>query len=219
MNTKGKIIELSIKLFNQFGFNSISLQEIANNLNISRGNLTYHFKDKDFLLKKIIIQMWLEFEKEKQTSRVFPSFENLHNEIKIFYVLQNKYSFIFLDSQMSSHPIIKSKLIEMMQTSVEQNKATILFSIQLGNMKPEVIKGSYNNLAFSVWMISSFWLFQQRILGDESIKDAEKMIWSLLLPFFTEKGIKSFKNFFGNKYFSNIGESFNYKIEQFTSKL
>ncbi len=49
MNTKGKIIELSIKLFNQFGFNSISLQEIANNLNISRGNLTYHFKDKDFL--------------------------------------------------------------------------------------------------------------------------------------------------------------------------
>ncbi len=35
------------KAFNKSEFSAINLFELANQLGISRGNLTYHFKDKD----------------------------------------------------------------------------------------------------------------------------------------------------------------------------
>ena len=39
------------KTFNKSGFNAVNLFELSNQLGISRGNLTYHFKDKESLLK------------------------------------------------------------------------------------------------------------------------------------------------------------------------
>ena len=219
MKTKERIFITSIKIFNKYGYNSISFQELANYLKISRGNLTYHFKDKEFLLKYISNQMWIEFENEKQKTTILPSFENIYNEIKIFNKLQKKYSFIFLNTHLSSHPIIKSKFRNMMLSSVEQNKATILFSIQIGNFKPEAIPGTYNNLAFSVWMVSNYWFFQQRTFGEKESEDAGRMIWSLLLPFFTIKGLKAFKKYFGDKYYKSIGMSFESNFEIMNSKI
>ena len=92
MKTKERILKTAIDIFNKYGYNSISFQELANYLKISRGNLTYHFKDKGALLKTISNQMWIEFDKEKQKTTILPSFENIYNEIKIFHKLQRKYS-------------------------------------------------------------------------------------------------------------------------------
>ena len=57
-NTKQKIIDLAVDLFNKEGFAAISLQELADELGMSRGNLTYHFKDKKALLQGITEQLW-----------------------------------------------------------------------------------------------------------------------------------------------------------------
>lgn len=219
MKTKERILKTAIDVFNKYGYNSISFQELANYLKISRGNLTYHFKDKGALLKSISNQMWIEFDKEKQKTTILPSFENIYNEIKIFHKLQRKYSFIFLNTHLSSHPVIKSKFKDMMLSSVEQNKATILFSIQIGNFKPEAIHGTYNNLAFSVWMVSNYWFFQQRTFGEDNTEDAGIMVWSLLLPYFTEKGLNAFKKYFGIKYYKNIGLPFESNFKIMNSKI
>ena len=53
ITTRQKIINKAVELFNKSGFASITLFEIAGELNMTRGNLTYHFKDKDVLLKAI----------------------------------------------------------------------------------------------------------------------------------------------------------------------
>ena len=77
MKTKDKIISEATKAFNKNGFGAVSLQELAQKTGISRGNLTYHFKDKDALLQAISDKMWEQMKKEKEKSRSFPSFENL----------------------------------------------------------------------------------------------------------------------------------------------
>ena len=65
MKTKEKIISTAIDQFNKLGYDSLNLFELANILNISRGNLTYHFKDKESLLKEIVSQMWQKIETER----------------------------------------------------------------------------------------------------------------------------------------------------------
>jgi len=208
MTTKEKIIKAATDLFNQSGFSAISLFELAQHIGMSRGNLTYHFKDKDALLEATAQQMWSKIEAERNKSRRFPSFENLHNEVQLYYHFQKEYAFIFLDTHVLNHPIIKEQFRKMTEQTIRDNKAAIAFSIQLGNLKPEPVPGTYHNISFLAWMITFYWLPQQIIRGEQTKEDGEKLIWTILMPHFTTKGVESFKAFFGEGYFNSLGDSF-----------
>ncbi len=217
LNTRDKIIELAVKHFNRDGFGAVSLFQIANEMGISRGNLTYHFKDKEVLLQSIASEMWQKIDTERIKSRQFPSFENLRKEVQLLYKFQKRYAFIFLDTHVLNHPLIRKEFRQLAKRTIADNKATIAFSIQSGNMKPEQIAGTYSNIAFTVWMLAFYWFSQQIILGQKSGQDAEKMIWSILLPFFTKKGLQAFKQFFGEAYLKELGQSFEQDINQINS--
>lgn len=189
--------------------------EIAGKLDMTRGNLTYHFKDKDKLLQAIATEMWDKLNAERTKSRQFPSFQNLHNEVQLYYRFQKEYAFIFLDNHVLNHPIIKAKFREMTAQTIKDNKAALAFAIASGNMKPEPFKGIYNNIAFNTWMLTFFWLAQQIIRGEKTGEDGEAMIWSMLIPHFTEKGLKSFTSFFGEDYLEKIGQPFEADIENY----
>lgn len=60
MKTKEKILQYSLQLFNDEGEQNVTPVDIANVLDISPGNLYYHFKGKD----PIIHQLFLDFEEE-----------------------------------------------------------------------------------------------------------------------------------------------------------
>lgn len=215
--TKEIIMEAARKLFNQKSFNAVSLHELAQQLNMSRGNLAYHFKDKDILLAAIADEMWISIEKERNKSRALPSFENLHNEIMMYFKYQKEYAFIFLDVLVINHPMIVGKFREMIEQTVADNKATIAFSLKTGNMNPEPVPGTYSNLAFVAWMIPFYWLSQKIIRGDKSIEDGEKVVWSLLVPHFSEKGKNAFKKFFGDTYYISLGASIDKELKDLLS--
>lgn len=60
MKTKDKILQCSLNLFNEEGEQNVTPVDIANELEISPGNLYYHFKGKDPIIK----QLFLDFEEE-----------------------------------------------------------------------------------------------------------------------------------------------------------
>jgi len=217
LTTRQKIIQEATSYFNKNGYSSTTLFELAKVLGMSRGNLAYHFKEKDLLLEAIADDMWQSLQQERHKSRQLPSFENLHNEIQLYYKYQKKYAFIFLDTHVLNHPLIKKRFRELTTQTIKDNKATIAFSIKLGNMREEQIAGTYHNIAFITWMLTFFWLSQQIIRGEKNREDGEKMIWSILLPHFTDKGIQSFKAFFGEDYFNSLGEPFDIDIQSLIS--
>lgn len=53
MNTKEKIIHTSISLFNENGERAITTNHIASSLGMSPGNLYYHFKNKEDIIRHI----------------------------------------------------------------------------------------------------------------------------------------------------------------------
>ena len=192
-STKDKIIAAATKSFNQNSFGAVTLHELAQGMGISRGNLTYHFKDKDVLLEAIADEMWAKMAIQRNQSRQFPSFENVHNEVQLYYKFQKEYAFIFLDTHVLNHPIIKKKFRKITEQTILDIKASIAFSIKIGNLKPEPLPGLYANIAFIAWMVTFFWLSQQIIRGEKTGEDGEKMIWSILIPHFTARGLQAFK--------------------------
>ncbi len=214
METKQRILNQALKVFNKSGYGAVNLFELAKSLDMSRGNMTYHFKDKEVLLKELIDQLW-----EKLTNgmvaKSIPSFQNLHHDAQLYYRLQKEYSFIFHDNQVLKHPLIAPKMKSLCDKIIKDIETAIAFSIQLGNMKEEPVPGVYKNLAITSWMMMFFWSSQQMIRGDKTKEDGEKVIWSLLLPHLTEKGLASFKKFFGEDYLADMGEEFDQNMDSY----
>lgn len=214
MDTKQRILNQAVKAFNKSGYGAVNLFELAKSLEMSRGNMTYHFKDKEALLKEITNQLWDKLTNERVTKDV-PSFQNLHHDAQLYYRLQKEYSFIFHDNQVLKHKLVAPKMKSLCSKTIKDIEIAIAFSIQLGNMKPEPAPGVYKNLALTSWMLMFFWSSQQMVRGDKSSGDGEKVIWSLLLPNLTEKGLASFKKFFGEDYVASLGEDFDQNMDSY----
>jgi AcrR family transcriptional regulator len=60
--TKHYILDESNKLFYKNGYNSSSFSDIVKETGLSKGNLTYHFKNKKAILEGIIAKRMLEIE-------------------------------------------------------------------------------------------------------------------------------------------------------------
>lgn len=213
MNTREKIKTVAIRLFNEKGFGSISIQDIANDLEVNRRNIAYHFPDKEILLKEIADELWEKLDREQQKRRDFPSFENLYNEVKMYAKFQREYAFVFNDLHMMKHPLLEKRFRDMCLSTIRDNEAAIAFAIKLGNMKPEPFPGAYHNLCLSIWALSLFWLQQQSIREVEDEEEVHRVYWSLILPHFTSRGIESFKNFFGERFYEQIGEPFKVQLD------
>jgi AcrR family transcriptional regulator len=57
MKTKDRIVQTSIELFNRSGVVAITTNHIAKELNISPGNLYFHFANKEEIIRQIFKQM------------------------------------------------------------------------------------------------------------------------------------------------------------------
>ena len=57
MDTKKKILEVSLALFAQKGFDGVSVREIAKEVGVRESALYKHYKNKEDILDKIIEEM------------------------------------------------------------------------------------------------------------------------------------------------------------------
>jgi len=62
-NTRNEILRIALRLFNKNGTASISTNHIARELNISAGNLYYHFRNKEEIIREIISGAVAEMDK------------------------------------------------------------------------------------------------------------------------------------------------------------
>lgn len=75
MDTKNKILEVSLALFAQKGFDGVSVREIAKEVGVRESALYKHYKNKEDILDKIAEEMILVIRKTYEQQRVPESVE------------------------------------------------------------------------------------------------------------------------------------------------
>ena len=99
MNTKERIIATAIDLFNLHGTKAISTNHIAKEMGISPGNLYYHFRSKNDIIRSISDNFSNElgsvFNIQLDTIPDFSS--NLTTLFNRFFKIQQSYQFLFLE--------------------------------------------------------------------------------------------------------------------------
>ncbi|MCB9313983.1 MAG: TetR/AcrR family transcriptional regulator [Lewinellaceae bacterium] len=196
-DTKHQIMETAVRLFNESGFKNIALSQIASELGISKGNITYHFNKKDDLMLGIVRAMDEELEVVIRRSKSFPSLNDIIEQTNIFYHFQLKYKFFYLDilEILRDYPEIAEAHKEYSLSSIQHIRASFDYCVGRGVFLPEPFPGAYDNLAHTAWMKGAFWLVQMEVL-QKDCKDIETFtnsMASLWYPFLTEEGWKEIK--------------------------
>lgn len=97
MKTKDKIKNTSRELFNKKGFKNVTLREVAKELLISYGNVTYHFKTKNELILSLYEDMLSETVKIIRSLDGDHLLRSLLEAPKVTFEISIKYLFFYVD--------------------------------------------------------------------------------------------------------------------------
>lgn len=196
MTTKERILGSAVGLFNRFGYVNVRLQYIADEANLSVGNLAYHFKTKEAIFEAIYYNLEKEQKILLTDLRVVPLFENINNHLKDTFRLHQKYSFFYSDTLeiIRSFPQIKKRYREYTKWYIAQIETLIAFNVSRGVFENSKINDQITTLAELYWMTIELWLYQSRIRGVDMIleKDFMNTVWRVFLPYLSEVGQTEF---------------------------
>ena len=195
MNTKSKIIEAAIRLYNEKGLSNVTSRHIAADINISHGNLEYHFPNKEALLLAIYQQMRQEVSSfyEDRANNISDPMESLHNILVRLEEFQSKHMFFSLDVLEISRKYVKVNLLlkDTFQVRKVQVRALFRKFVELNYMEQEPAPGYYSRLQHTIRILITFWKSQEAVLTNfdfGSKGEMVKHVWGLLIPHFTDKG-------------------------------
>ncbi len=129
MKTKDRIIQASIELFNAQGERNVTTNHIASHLNISPGNLYYHFRNKEEIIRHIFDRyaehMQVSFEPVKPSE---DPIKILSNYLDAVFSALFHFNFLYdnLPVIMARDPELKSQYLEIHSKMMEKIHQLVL---------------------------------------------------------------------------------------------
>ncbi len=186
--TRERILETSLALFNERGEPNVTTNHIADELDISPGNLYYHFRNKD----DIIEQLFALFEEKLDRALIvpedrLPGLEDIWLQMHLVYECIWEYRFLYRDlvDILSRNRKLRLHFGRILKRGSE-NATEVL----RGLVQAEVMRASADEIratANNILLISTFWLNYSAVRGEkdeqEAIRQGIHQVMMLIAPF------------------------------------
>lgn len=168
MTTREKILDTALTLFNNEGTAAVSTNHIAEAAGISPGNLYYHFKNKEEIIRELFERLFAANDAAfKLPSDTLPTLTDLQSMVKTNYKILWQYRFAHreLTALLRADAELRSRFLTIRKRGFEGFHQLFHAFAQAGvfraSTKPEVIQ----NLAEICWLITEFWLNSLEVSG------------------------------------------------------
>lgn len=194
-DTKEKILEHSLKLFNDEGIDTITVRHIAADMGISHGNLCYHYANREEIIKVLYFNMQEEFD-ELYAKANFSSreiLEGIHFVDKTFEILY-KYRFILFNAYeiFKRIPEIKKHYIHNVVNRKHNLSSLIETMAKEKLLKKNISQDSLQYLYIQVSMFTDFWIpyseYAHKGTKAEKKQFFINMLVNIIMPYLSLKG-------------------------------
>lgn len=199
-NTKEKIQDAARLLFNQHGYFNVTIRMIAQELNMSSGNLNYHYKTRKELLKKLYFDMVEVFDKrvdnihEQDLTLQFVS-DSMQTSME--RMIAYKFFWTDLDGILREDEDIRIHFQKAYQRRLKGSMFLFQTLIDEKKMRLPLFKKEYDFLAKRMINFSDAWLNTLAIYRKkkvtENINNQKDILFGMLFPYLTKKGQGEFK--------------------------
>ena len=187
-DTRQKILDAALTMFNAQGEPNVTTNHIADELEISPGNLYYHFRNKD----DIIEQLFARFEERMDTALGapegrLPGLEDVWLQLHLVFECIWDYRFLHRDlvEILSRNRRLRLRFARILRRADEQ-----AHSVMRGLSQAGVMRGSAEELAATatnVLLTATFWLNYSPARGDKdeqaAIRQGIVQVMMLIAPF------------------------------------
>ena len=172
--TPQRILETSLALFNRLGEPHITTADIADEMNISPGNLYYHFRNKD----DIIGELYDALEAELLPLLALPDrraadVEDLWLLLHLLFERMREYRFFYrdLDEITSRNRRIATRFTDLMRRGENTVIELCRGLVATGEMRAS--EREIASLSSNVMLVSTYWMSFQRIGARHGGDDAD----------------------------------------------
>ncbi|MCS6996902.1 MAG: TetR/AcrR family transcriptional regulator [Casimicrobiaceae bacterium] len=190
--TKERILEVSLALFNALGEPNVTTNAIADEMNISPGNLYYHYRSKD----EIVTKIFLGFEREMDELFAMQKDRRADVEDAWFWlhlVFEKiwKYRFIYRDL---NDLLAKNRVIEMHFKSILQNaqkSAEALMHDLQERGELSATQGEIQAVATNLVLTATYWYSYSYVMNPRALDEATAIgrgvfqVMSMISPYLT----------------------------------
>ena len=185
--TRQKILDTSLALFNQQGEPNVTTNHIADELEISPGNLYYHFRNKD----DIIEHLFQRYEERMDSALVapegrLPNLEDIWLQLHLVFECIWEYRFLYRDlvDILSRNRHLRLRFARILKRAAGNATTVMRGLVQAGVMRASAAEVA--GTATNILVVATFWLNYSSVRGDkdeqQAIRQGIVQVMMLLSP-------------------------------------
>ena len=193
MNTKDKILDAAIAMFNEKGVSNVTSRHISDAVGISNGNFCYHYPNKEALLISI---------HERMVQEISPYYQGMSESNEPSMLVFNRL-ILFLDQFNEKYLFFSIDVLEMIRnfpkvaarvrsTAVKRRKQIEDFFLCF-QQEGMMVQNTYKSLKQVVYSTAVNWKFHAKVFDIEEELTLKRCLWKIIKPHLTEEG-KAFYN-------------------------
>lgn len=171
--TKANILQKAIELFNEHGTATISMNALAESLGISAGNLQYHYKNKEEVIRAILEDMFKQFDVIYEQIREPFTLDTLRQIMRINFDLVWKYRFYYREfaALLRNDKILAKRFREIQEIRLTEQENLIKRLAGSGGVRSGLTSDELRKVVLIGWVLVHTWLSYAESTG-QKIDDA-----------------------------------------------
>ena len=193
MKAKDKILDAALKLFNEQGTSVVSTNHIAEAAGVSPGNLYYHFRNKDEIIRALFEQQFAMADEvfNLPTDRL-PTLVDVGDYVTANFQMLSRYRFIFreLVSLLHQDPILHQRYLAIRERGYTGFREIIAALTSANQMAEALDDDTIARLADLCWLVSEFWLASLDVsdtpIDDTTLRRGFELMMQVVSPYLRE---------------------------------
>jgi AcrR family transcriptional regulator len=190
--TRQRILDTSLALFNEQGEPNVTTNHIADEMEISPGNLYYHFRNKD----DIIEHLFQRYEERMDSALVapegrLPNLEDIWLQLHLVFECIWEYRFLYRDlvDILSRNRQLRIRFARILKRAALNCTTVMRGLVQAGVMRASAAE--IDASATNILVLATFWLNYSSVRGDKDEQEAIRMgivqVMMLVSPFMRDE--------------------------------
>jgi AcrR family transcriptional regulator len=183
-------------LFNERGTAAVSTNHIAEAMGISVGNLYYHYRNKEDVIRAIFDRMMASWEEMSVLPHDrAPTLTDLQRILEKTFSVLWEYRFFYREfvALMRRDPELGRRYRDVRERGLANTEVLLKNFVESGVLRKPEDPTALLKLARTFWLIAEFWLpfveMGEERVGPERLQEGVDLMMQILKPYMTEEAL------------------------------